>query len=155
MRRKLIGRRHFGGSIDITDPCYDRDTWCRMNANVKDGEYDCYIWRHTDHIEYDGKKFDDTRVGVIGIYLNGIIPPQESMKEIGSIGVDAGLAGFFENKPDYTDEQWKAFCDSIRKGDAWMKDEGFFSSSGYGDGCYGVYASEMNGEIVAVEIRFM
>ena len=76
------------------------------------------------------------------------------MEEIGSIGVDAGLAGFFMNKPDYTDEQWTEFCESIREGDAWIKDEGFFSSSGNGDGCYGVYAYKQNGEITALEIRF-
>ena len=76
------------------------------------------------------------------------------MEEIGSIGVDAGLAGFFMNKPDYTDEQWTEFCESIRDGDAWIKDEGFFSSSGNGDGCYGVYAYKQNGEITALEIRF-
>ena len=77
------------------------------------------------------------------------------MKEIGSIGVDAGLAGFFHNKPDYDDDAWSAFCDRIRHGDAWITGDGFYSSSGYGDGGYGVYAQEHNGEIVALEIRFI
>lgn len=102
-----------------------------------------------------GKEYKDCRVGVIGIYLDGVIPPQKSMKEIGVIGVDAGLAGFFMNKPDYTDEQWHDFCESIRKGDAWIKDEGFFSSSGYGDGCYPVFAYTVDDEIIALEIRFL
>ena len=155
MRRKKIGTKHFEGIVDITDPCYNRSVWCRMTAEVKAGEYDCIIWRNTDKGVYNGEEYKDVRVGVIGIYLNGIIPPQKSMEEIGSIGVDAGLAGFFMNKPDYNDEEWDEFCDSIRKGDAWIKDEGFFSSSGYGDGCYGVYAYKINNEIVALEIRFM
>jgi len=77
------------------------------------------------------------------------------MKEIGSIGVDAGLAGFFHNKPDYDDAAWKGFCDRIRNGDAWMTEDGFYSSSGYGDGCYKVYAAEQNGEVVGLEIRFV
>lgn len=155
MRRKKIGTKHFEGVIDITDPCYDKDVWCRMNAEVKSGEYDCHIWRHTSKEIWNGKEYKDVSVGVIGIYLNGIIPPQRSMEEIGSIGVDAGLAGFFMNKPDYNDDEWSDFCNSIRDGDAWIKDEGFFSSSGYGDGCYPVYASKVNGEIVALEIRFI
>ena len=155
MRRKKIGTKHFEGVIDITDPCYDKDVWCRMTAEVKSGEYDCHIWRHTSKEIWNGKEYKDVRVGVIGIYLNGIIPPQRSMEEIGSIGVDAGLAGFFMNKPDYNDDEWSDFCNSIRDGDAWIKDEGFFSSSGYGDGCYPVYASKVNGEIVALEIRFI
>ena len=155
MRRKKIGTKHFEGVIDITDPCYDKNVWCRMTAEVKAGEYECYVWRHTDKGVYNGEEYKDVRVGIIAIYLDGIIPPMRSMEEIGSIGVDAGLAGFFMNKPDYNDEEWDKFCDSIRDGDAWIKDEGFFSSSGYGDGCYGVYASKVNGEIVALEIRFI
>lgn len=156
MRRKLIGRKHFEGLIDITDPCYDKDVWCRMKATVKSGEYTCYIWRNKEIDEFEGKQYVDQRVGVIGIYLDGIIPPQKTMEEIGTIGVDAGLAGFFMNKPDYSDDEWKDFCDSIREGDAWIKDEGFFSSSGYGDGCYPVYVSKNNdGEIYAIEIRFL
>ena len=48
-----------------------------------------------------------------------------------------------------------AFCDRVRHGDAWLIKEGFYSSSGYGDGCYGVYAYEQGGEITAIEIRFL
>lgn len=77
------------------------------------------------------------------------------MKEIGSIGVDAGLAGFFHNKPDYSDEEWSAFCDRISRGDAWLTEDGFYSSSGYGDGGYGVFAYQQDDEIAALEIRFI
>jgi hypothetical protein len=155
MRRKKIGTKHFEGTIDITDPCYDRDVWCRMTAEVKAGEYDCHIWRHTSKEIWNGEEYKDVRVGIIGIYLDGIIPPQRSMEQIGSIGVDAGLAGFFMNKPDYNDEEWDDLCNSIDDGDAWIRDDGFFSSSGYGDGCYDVYAYKRDNEIVALEIRFI
>lgn len=155
MRRKQIGTKYFGGVVDITDPCYHKNVWCRMTAEVKAGEYACHIWRQTEKYYYNGVVRKDTRVGVIGIYLDGIIPPQRSMVRIGSIGVDAGLAGFFMNKPDYNIYEWREFCDSIRNGDAWIKEEGFFSSSGYGDGCYDVYASKVKDEIVALEIRFI
>ena len=156
MRRKKIGVMDFHGSVDITDPCYDRDTWCRMNdVKIKEGDYTCVVWHHTDKGNYDGKPYCYKQVGIIGIYLNGVIPVQKAMKEIGSIGVDAGLAGFFHNKPDYDDDAWQEFCDRIRDGDAWITEEGFCSSSGYGDGCYGVYAAVQNEEIVALEIRFL
>lgn len=157
MRRKLIGKKHFEGVIDITDPCYDKDVWCRSEATVISGDYSCYIWIHTSKEEsVYGKEYIDKRVGVIGIYLNGAIPPQKSMTEISTIGVDAGLAGFFMNKPDYSDEEWDDFCNSICEGNAWIKDEGFFSESGYGDGTYPVYAAKNeNGEIYALEIRFI
>ena len=102
MRRKKIGVMDFHGSVDITDPSYDRDTWCRMNdVKIKKGDYTCVVWYHTDKGNYDGKPYCYKQVGIIGIYLNGVIPVQKAMKEIGSIGVDAGLAGFFHDKPDY------------------------------------------------------
>lgn len=156
MRRKKIGVKDFHGSVDITDPCYNKDVWCRMdNVRIKEGKYTCMVWYHTDKGKYDGKPYSHKMVGILGIYLDGKIPNQKTMKEIGSIGVDAGLAGFFHNKPDYDDEAWSAFCDRVRHGDAWITEDGFYSSSGYGDGCYGVYAQKQNDEIVALEIRFI
>ena len=156
MRRKKIGIKDFGGSVDITDPCYDRDVWCRMdNIPIKTGKYSCYIWNQKERYELDGELHVSNIVGILGIYLNGIIPSQKSMKRIGSIGVDAGLAGFFHNKPDFTDAQWAAFCDQIKVGDAWLTDLGFFSTSGHGDGGYDVFASKTNGDITALEIRFV
>ena len=80
MRRKKVGTKHFGGIVDITDPCYSKDVWCRMTAKVKDGEYHCNIWNHTEKEIYNGEEFKDTRVGAIGIYLDGIIPSQKQMK---------------------------------------------------------------------------
>lgn len=154
MRRKTIGKMYFGGEIDVTDPCYDKDVWCRMGVTVKSGEYNCVVWRHKEpETLYD--EHTAQTVGIIGIYLDGYIPAQKQMRQIGGIGVDAGLAGFFINKPDYTNEQWEEFCASINTGYAWIKEDGFFSFSGYGDGWYGVYAYEQNGEIVALEIRFL
>ena len=144
MRRELIGRKQFGGLIDITDPCYDRDVRCRSTAAVKDGLYDCIVWRTNSN-----------QVGIIGIYLNGNIPAQGDMKPVATIGVDAGLAGFFINKPDYNDEEWKSFCNRLQDSDAWIIDEGFFSTSGDGDGLYDVFANKQKGEIAALEIRFM
>lgn len=34
MRRKKIGTMNFHGSVDITDPGYDRDVWCRIENCV-------------------------------------------------------------------------------------------------------------------------
>ena len=95
MRRKKIGVMDFHGSVDITDPCYDKDVWCRMNdVKISDGEYTCNVWHHTDKGTYkDGTPYSYILVGAIGIYRNGDIPRQKDMEKIGSIGVDAGLAG--------------------------------------------------------------
>lgn len=146
MNKKVVGTRHFGETIDITDPCYNRDVWCRMNdVEIVPGNYQCVIWES-----------DEGDVGIIGIYLCGVIPSQKAMKCIGEIGVDAGLAGFFENKPDYSYEAWGRLCDSIRHGNAWIREGGFFSNSGYGDGGYDVFAyKNINGDITSLEIRFL
>lgn len=150
MKKTVIGTRHFGDMIDITDPCYNRDVWCRINGvKIIPGDYECVIWG-SDELEWG------ERVGIIGIYLGGVVPSQDKMEYIGSIGVDAGLAGFFENKPDYSDEEWGKFCNTIGHCDAYIFDEGFCSSSGYGDGEYDVMAYGVKpGEISALEIRFL
>jgi len=150
MKKSVIGTRHFGDTIDITDPCYKRDVWCRINdVKIIPGDYECVIWG-SDEGEWG------ERVGIIGIYLGGVVPSQDKMKYIGSIGVDAGLAGFFENKPDYSDEEWSKFCDTMGCHDAYIFDEGFCSSSGYGDGEYDVMAYGVKpDEISALEIRFL
>lgn len=153
-KKKYVGTKHFGPTIDITDPCYNKDVWCRINGlEIKEGDYNCIAW-----IDEENK-----RVAIAGIYLkNTRLPDAIQMKCIGDIGVDAGLAGFFMNKPDYTDNQWSEFCDRTFKPDgrgnrkdAWIFDEGFFTSSGWGDGCYDVCVAEnKKGEVYAVEILF-
>ena len=48
MRREKIGTMDFHGSVDITDPCYDRDVWCRMtDVKIRKGVYTCIAW-HRD-----------------------------------------------------------------------------------------------------------
>lgn len=46
-------------------------------------------------------------------------------------------------------------CPHCLRGNAQRVDIGFFSSSGYGDGGYDVYAYKCNGQITALEIRFI
>ena len=107
-------------------------------------------------MEYNGKAYTDTRVGIIGIYLDDRIPKDKDFEKIGIIGVDAGLAGFFTDKPDYSDEQWMELCNNLGTEDVWIRPEGFFSSSGYGDGSYPVLAAkDPKGEIFALEVRFL
>lgn len=156
MRREILGTKDFQGSVDVTDPCYRRATHCRMNdVKIKPGEYTCAVCYEQDSYEYEGKTETYELVSIIGIYLGGVIPAPGSMECIGEIGVDAGLAGFFHEKPDFTDAEWNRFCDEIRRGSAWLTELGFFSSSSNGDGGYDVYTAKTNGEITALEIRFL
>ena len=56
LRKQTIGKKYFSGKIDITDPCYNKDVWCRTTATVKDGEYSCVIWKSTKTYEIEGKE---------------------------------------------------------------------------------------------------
>ena len=75
------------------------------------------------------------------------------------IGVDSGLAGFFNHKNEYSNEEWNNFCDRLcdREEKWWVNfDNGFFSESGWGDGGYYVYESRNNdNEVIALKIAFI
>lgn len=156
MERCVVGYKEFGDTIDITDPGYDRNVWCRKNGvKIVPGTYECVAWRH--NFPYEGR--EDIRVCIAGIYLTGVDKNdiEWSPEEIANIGVDAGLAGFFQNKPDYTADEWRNLCDKLGySDDAWILPEGFCTSSGFGDGGYPVYvARNKKDEIIAVEIEFI
>lgn len=145
------------GIVDITDPCYKRGTWCAMwEKHIKPGTYDCYVERHI--FEDDGYG-EDERVAKIAIHLPEVETGVTVARYLDTIGVDAGLAGFFIKKQDYSDAEWESFCDDIydiSEGDHWLRDDAFFSISGFGDGGYPVWALiNEQGETVGLEIEFI
>ena len=160
---KKTGTINFkSGYVDITDPCYDADVWCRLRAELPAGEYkyevdidDCGDW---------GQRVTSIRI------QRSDWKGHRTTKLIGHIGVDAGLAGFFDGKPDYDDNQWVyEVCDSFlfkqpprtkvyeAHCDNAMRCEGVFSSSGYGDGEYPVYqiTRDDTGMVVGYKIKFI
>lgn len=141
-----VGELKLGTTVDITDPCYDKDVWCRMTVNCEPGTYKGYVEM------FDEGKWGQ-RVATISIFKGEKIWGIEEMELIGNIGVDAGLAGFFNNKPDFNDDKWNEFCDKINEGNAWNLYNGIFSLSGYGDGSYNVYANEERNAFTIVFIE--
>lgn len=155
MKKNLIGVKRFEGCIDITDPCYSKDVWCRHTTKdpVQPGNYHCIIRTKQRQYTYEGKMHRWQSTISAGIYLDGVMPSRGQMSVECCIGVDAGMAGFFVNKPDYNDEQWHEFCSRVREGRAWILDEGFCASTG-GDGAFPVFSKRnKKGEIVALEIE--
>lgn len=156
--KKTIGTYNFQGCVDITDPMYNHTVWCRLNhIAIKHGDYNCVIE------EKDEGEFGRC-VSKIGIYhVGGPSPDPTTIENIGFIGVDSGMAGFFHDKKDLvTDEDFDDFDAAVerkvkgKRPNAWMLYDGFFSSSGFGDGEYDVYAyHDANGEINALEIEFI
>ena len=149
-------------TIDVTDPGYDADVWCRLLRDITPGPYNCYAGT--------GKDGCGLRVYVL-ILLSADIDFDDQQIEIkrdGEIGVDAGLAGFFQNKPDYETDDWNNICNFIfESGDAtnrkqfWLVDESsplkckcFFCESGIGDGVYELSRLEKDGRLVGYKLNF-
>lgn len=150
-----VGEIRLDGKVDITDPCYDKGTWCRMTTECEPGYYTGYAYI-SDEGEW-GK-----RIAELSIYKNDVKVEPDDMEFIDTIGVDAGLAGFFRDKPDYG-EGWMDFL--VESGvfknkekydydkNTYAIDYGIFSESGYGDGCYAVYANETRSAFTIVFIE--
>ena len=123
--------------LDVTDPCYDKGVWCRSTLPIKPGEYE---WQAVENTGSYG-----TRIHSLSIFQRGAMLARNRGKTVARIGVDAGLAGFFENKPDYNDEEWEEICDLLKDKKVCVAEKenpfkcvGICSESGYGDGEYAV-----------------
>ena len=144
MTEDVYGSITLPDKIDITDPCYGEDVWCRINNfPIPAGEYECYVLM-ADDIETEGW---GNRVARIGIRKD----ESERVERKGMIGVDSGMAGFFncDNKLIFED------IIGGEVDDVYLYDNAFVSSSGYGDGAYDVYAGYKDGKIVEVYIEFI
>ncbi len=142
--KELVGSMTLNSKVDITDPCYDKGTWCRMTTKCEPGEYTGYA------IIFDEGEWGK-RVASIGIYKDDDVRDLDSMEYIGNIGVDAGVAGFFNDKPNFHGDEWMKFLrdsGTYKENGEYDYDKnhydcsyGLFSCSGYGDGGYDVYAT--------------
>lgn len=176
---KIVGEINFADGIaDITDPCYESDTWCAaFGKKIKAGEYAAYItvidYPHMVQAENaldamqlkvkigEKAKQSDKRIMSVKIVHKDFVNAKKRwLMQSSNIGVDAGLCGIYNHKPDFTaDDAWSRFCDSLKHfEDTYcvcdVKPYGVTVSSGFGDGCYGLYAQKVKGEIVALELRF-
>lgn len=164
LTKKLVGQVKFDkGVVDITDPGYDKDVWCRSTAKILPGTYNCYAYEGVAR----GEPYKRVWIAQIvhadtekDAHLLSRLRNRRCWRRIASIGVDAGLAGFFQDKPDFGFDEWHELCDWMfaQKENAYIKSfeagDGFWTESGFGDGEYEVCALRENRKIVALEIRF-
>lgn len=139
-----VGELRLDDKVDITDPGYDANVWCRTTKKCQPGVYKGYAY-----ISDEGAW--GKRVAQLSIFKDDKKEDLDKMELIGAIGVDAGMAGFFRDKPDFPDDAWHQFLvdSGVFIGDAfdysrktYAIDYGIFSESGFGDGGYDVYANE-------------
>ena len=148
----------FGESVRVSDPSYDHTARCVVDVPIVPGEYTFVSFRARDYFTINKQRYSETRTFAIGMYLDGKMPlPSEwdNPEVAGYIGVDAGMAGFYQGKPDLEGDDWFAFCDKLNAKHSRLDPYGFTSESGYGDGVYPVWVyRNADGKIVGVEVHF-
>lgn len=154
-----------GGKLMVTDPCYNRGTWCQGTVeNVQDGR-----WKGKLVLSDE----DDwgTRVAELHAFhedWEGINADRPCEFEV---GVDSGQAGVFsealypsDETGDYGDRDsfYGRACEATL-GKNYPEDrvyggvitEGIVSSSGYGDGGYEAFTGIAREKVVAIKIVFI
>lgn len=152
------------GVVRVTDPCYDRSTWCAGELKVKPGKWhgatshqdegdwgvhvkELYAYHETADVNWATQADEDTGIDV---------------------GVDSGQAGFFstelypkseESRGEFDDERsfyGKVCAMTSGKHSGGVITEGVVTSSGLGDGSYRCYvAKNSDGEIVGMRVDFI
>ena len=148
------------GKVVVADPCYGRE--CVKNTNnativeLRQGMYEAYCSRS-----------DDNRISALCI-----IPAMMDIEdvcygdyELGVAGVDSGTCGIFCNdyhkkthaKEHALDDWYNEFIIADDCPESGITDDsGVFTSSGYGDGCYPVFAvTDRHGNQFGVLVEFI
>lgn len=170
-----MGEIRLQDTVDITDPSYNKDVWCRSTFEAVPGNYRCFY--KTEVLKDWGKRV--TSAWILHSEIFEGISSDEDLgwsEEMLTIGVDTGAAGFFDEKPDFDSESKHRIGrfmygeDLVGTDQAWLVDgsveallegrDGFWTSSGIGDGIYPVdvvYLDDYDIDkktIAAARIRF-
>lgn len=157
----FIGKIEINSGIKASDPCYDNDTWCTLDVpEAERGTYNCYI-----------KKFDEASNNNRMCVASLLIMKEDSKSAtlpkdfLASIGVDAGVCGFFDidyfKKVNVTTEikdEWykREVIDTIGEDYHFCENQGVFTTSGFGDGSYGVFGRKNSeNKIDALMIKYL
>jgi hypothetical protein len=138
------------GTLRISDPCYDKDTWCAGTVDdcVK-GEWEAFIDAH----EVDGW---GNRVAKLVVKAKGHEAEEYDLLPI-DVGVDSGQAGVFDEQLFKSSEGFYEACCSktLSSLSAGTIEYGAVSSSGLGDGSYAAFAGKNKaGQVCEIEIDF-
>lgn len=155
-----------GGHVDVADLFTNEANPFQLTVDIACGSYGCYIYTDESdtvcvcQIASTELKHRD--------FLQKNIHNEELWEDVGFIGVNSGYAGFFDKKPrlslvqkgnllDWMEEDPDdiAFIYDFSDENDPAPNDGFWALSGEGDDMYSVYALKYEGEIVALEIRFI
>lgn len=182
-RDRVVGSIKFlDGLCNVTDPSYEKDTWCALyDVNIKPGMYKVLIdevdfpsiWKAEDSFDAsmhnvnvgDSYEVHDARIMALTIihedYIDNYIDGDfHRYKLSNQIGVDSGMCGLYNYKPDFSsDEDWENFWQSLNKTEYGnvcdcSRGDGITVSSGFGDGCYTVYKLVSNRKVIGLQLIF-
>ena len=150
--------------VVISDPCYDRSVWCMAtDVDVKPDSYATYIFKK------DEKEWGIRVAAIMAIHADYSGSLQNDWEPCDySIGVDSGQCGIFDDavypanestSGEYGDEDsfYGECCKltlSDEQGGILKSRNGIVSSSGYGDGSYGLLCQYHEGERIALMVDF-
>lgn len=151
--------------IIVADPCYNKSVHCILKLrNVLKGMYNTYY--SLSELKGWGTRIKDLIIlhDSIDFDVNTLCNFMLNKEYIDDISVDSGTAGFFNNDyynkhhyNDSIDDDWyeEYICEKLGQIDV-FEGKCFISSSGLGDGSYGVYAlyNEDN-KIIGVQIEYL
>ncbi len=137
------------GRIGAWDPCYGRgDTW-----KCRDGKWNARV------LVTDEKDWGH-RIASLHAWADGV-KPGGPLKEVAVAGVDSGQMGIYDAGqlgPDVTSESdYGRICNRTLSGlGAGTLPYGVVSSSGFGDGGYGVFIrTDDEGKVIELMVEFI
>lgn len=151
-----IGTFQISGPLMLSDPCYEKDTWCAIyQLPAKQG-----IWQSLIHLDYTpgwGKRVK-TLFAFHTAHPINVETVAWTLLE-GEVGVDSGQAGIFDEnlfpdmpqKTDFYDQ----CCDLTINKHAGVLPFGVVAQSGLGDGGYEAFVVYEKKKIIAVKIEFI
>lgn len=150
------------GKLVVSDPCYDRGTWCAgVLENVKNGKW-------TAEVEYSDEGDWGSRVKELRAYADGYRDHYAYKRVNFEIGVDSGQVCLSDESVYPRGEtgeygELDTFYGRACEANGSVAGSGIFedgravvSSSGFGDGSYDGYTvTNERGEIVGVRVVFI
>jgi hypothetical protein len=157
----------------VSDPCYEKGTWCQAVVKVKPGLYDCTVKtitfdpddkRHSMlfavHEDYESSKLEWKEYpAVIGVDSGqcGIFSEESYRNDeiVKTIGFGDGDVSIFPPKNDAGDEWYLAMCSRTLGGNTiGSYPEGIVTTSGFGDGSYRLYVAKKYNKVIALCIDY-
>ena len=145
LEEQVIGRRQFSNNVCVSDPCYDRGTWCgEFDLDIKEGSYESRA------IVGEWSDWGSRVWRLVATHENETVTKWRFET---NLGVDAAMMSIICSAY-YDTERHEALSDY--QNSVGQTGHGFYSNSGLGDGTYALFCGlNDKNEIVALSVIFL